>query len=223
MHPSPLQQACQELLVQIPELEPLNHWDKGQVLAHFVQQIRSAQTMAQNLGCNSVDILDATYALVALLDEQIPQRCPTLAGQWRSALAQELFRENRAGEAFFERLEELLTQPERHGVVRIYGTCLGFGFRGKFPSQGVSELVALRKKVASYLKLQGPPLPMSITMAPVCAQGDRTSRRWPYLWPATLAVCLGMISMASIRRSLDQSSKEILRRLPQVLQPLHLS
>ena len=77
------------------------------------------------------DAQDITYAIVALTDEVVLSKGGALRDYWLANMLQlRFFNENVAGENFFVRLAQLLTQPNRQDVLRVYYLCLLFGFQG---------------------------------------------------------------------------------------------
>jgi len=89
----------------------------------FVNLFTSIEGRARDLDIPDVDIQDAKYALVALVDETM---------RWTSRLEQEYFRRNIAGEEFFHRLEQIKESKGRIDVLKIYYLCLTLGFEGKY-------------------------------------------------------------------------------------------
>ena len=88
-----------------------------------VNLFASMEEEARELDVDDVDIQDAKYAIVALIDETIG---------WASRLEEQFFRKNIAGEEFFHRLEQIKSSKGRIGVLEIYYICLTLGFEGKY-------------------------------------------------------------------------------------------
>lgn len=220
---SPLQSACRPVFLQLSTLAQAPSEDRQTVLELLRQAVFAMQDRAKQARCKSFDILDATYALVALMDEQIPLLCPALAGQWRSALQQSLFSESRAGEGFFERLDELMDQEDRDEAIRVFALCLGAGFRGRYAAQDPDSLRSVREQVKRRLDLHHGPVVLAPAMSSIpTAQGAQKIRH-PLLWATTLILCLGILSTALMRKRLDEGTKQIFQRLPRVLTPSHYS
>src|SRR4029078_12893641 len=60
-----------------------------------------------------------------------------LASGWMGHLLQfHYFRENTAGDGFFQRLETIRRDPRRREVLRSYALCLWFGFQGRYRVRG---------------------------------------------------------------------------------------
>lgn len=218
-----LNQVYHPLLHQVVTLEAFNEQSKDQVLLELQHCMEQVKDRAKAQNCSELDIQDASYAIAALIDEQIPLRCPKLAGKWRSALLQHLFEDNQGGTYFFERLDSLLAQPARNEVLRIYAICLAYGFRGKYSQGDRDELASLRQQVRRRLPNAQAELELCTTVSP--ANIERQARLDPkrLIWPTTIALCLAMICMASFRRRLDKTSESLLRQLPNILDPQKLS
>ena len=109
------------------------------------------------------DLDDVRYATIALADELMLRNPGPLREYWVSRPLQLMFySENTAGEVFFNRLQSVLSNPQRRHVLRVYATCLALGFRGKFAVRGGElQLDALMRTVREALGLGGPPSPIS--------------------------------------------------------------
>lgn len=218
-----LNDACQPLLTQIVALEALNELSKEQALHKLQHQVQQMQARALAQKCADQDVQDASYALCALIDEQIPLRCPRLSGQWRSALLQAIYGENLGGEQFFERLDRVLDQPTPRASLRIFGLCLAHGFRGKFSESSHSELAKVRERVRRQLPTDRLTIGLYSTRSPAEAATSNAVNHARWVWPTAVALSLVLIGIASLRRELDQKSESLLRQLPKVLDPIHLS
>lgn len=215
--------ACQPLISEVLTLETLNECSKAQALSQLQQSVMQLQDRAKARGCAAQETEQASYALAALIDEQIPLRCPKLAGQWRNALLQALFCDNRGGQGFFTQLERLLEDPDQQELLSIFAICLAYGFRGKFSENGRHELAAIREQVRQTLQNNPLSLDLCATISPEQPALPANDSHKRFIWPTALALCLTMIAMASLRKRLDQTSETLLRRLPELLEPSRLS
>ncbi|MCP3098212.1 DotU family type IV/VI secretion system protein [Myxococcus sp. K15C18031901] len=92
---------------------------------------------AGELGFNQQDAQEIAYPIVALADELALGRADTFREYWLANLLQfHYFRENRAGDGFFTRLEEVRKDAQRTEILRVYYLCLIFGFKGRFRVRG---------------------------------------------------------------------------------------
>lgn len=145
--------ACSEALAlasQLPTQRDLPPPDELQrrvsaLLETMTRRCREAQIP-------DIDIEEAKYAIVALIDEQI-FRSPWPGRQhWLARPLQFVyFNENTAGEGFFSRLEQLQMQPERRHVLEIYFLCLSLGFQGKYAVRGADGLIGLTEHVGAQV------------------------------------------------------------------------
>lgn len=218
-----LNHVCQPLLNQIVTLEAFNTSTKAQALHQLCHSVDQIKLRAKAQGCCDEDVQEVSYALAALVDEQIPLRCPNLAGQWRSALLQELFGDNQGGSFFFDRLDRVLAEPQRSEVLNIFAICLALGFRGKFSDNGHQELAEIRAKVRGRIPEPLPNIDLQATRAPTESSAPSPLNPKRLIWSAALALCLVMIGVASMKHQLNRTSETLLLQLPSLLEPSKLS
>ncbi len=104
--------------------------DVGTLRGQLVRQLDDIahHPLAQSLESSELD--DARFALVAWADETLLGSNWSGVGQWsRNLLQSEIFRTNRGGDEFYERLGRL--RPEQNGARQIFFLCLAFGFQGR--------------------------------------------------------------------------------------------
>ena len=100
----------------------------------FIDRMQSA---LRDSGLPHADVDDITYAICALADEVALNAGEPLASGWMGHLLQfHYFRENTAGDGFFQRLESIRRDPRRRDVLRVYALCLWFGFQGRYRVRG---------------------------------------------------------------------------------------
>lgn len=97
---------------------------------------------ARNYGKAPEMISDSKYAFCALLDEIILSSDFAIREEWeRAPLQLRLFGEHLAGEGFFDKLEMLRLDPERHvETLEVFHTCLLLGFQGRYLLDGQEKL-----------------------------------------------------------------------------------
>ena len=123
-HNQSFSDVCSDLFSLILYLRESGDVEQTDVLyKRFVKLFSSIEEEARKLDIPDVDIEDAEYALVALIDETM---------RWASRLEQEFFRRNIAGEEFFQKLDQIKESKGRTDVLRIYYLCLVLGFEGKY-------------------------------------------------------------------------------------------
>ena len=100
------------------------------------------------------DRADARYALIALLDEAVLSSPGICRDFWiTSPLQLELFGDSLAGQEFFRKLQQLLTQPEkRKEVLEVYYLCLSLGFEGKYKIANPQERQGIIEEVGRTLR-----------------------------------------------------------------------
>lgn len=213
-----LNYACQPLINEIVGLEALNEKSKDQALSQLQQSAQQLKQRAKAQNCDPQDVKEASYALAALIDEQVPLRCPKLAGLWRSALMQTMFGENRGGDGFFERLTKILQESHRQEALGIFALCLAYGFRGRFSERGRGELAQIRARVRRTLQRNPCSVDLQSTLPPSALGDSPIFSNKRLIWPLAIVLCLTVITMATVRKGLDQTSETLLRRLPKVLE-----
>lgn len=100
--------------------------------------LKKSKQEALESGVPSDDIRAAEFALVAFADESILSSDWSQKDRWVARPLQlQLYDRYDAGEAFFDRLEELRTQPSmRPEVLEVYYLCMTLGFKGKYQLHG---------------------------------------------------------------------------------------
>ena len=118
-----LSDICTDLFSLVLYLQESRDSDQPDALhERIVSLFASLEEEARGLSIPDADLQDARYALVALLDETIG---------WASRLEQEFFKNNVAGEEFFNKLEQIEEAKGRNAVLEVYYICLALGFEGR--------------------------------------------------------------------------------------------
>jgi type VI secretion system protein ImpK len=149
----PMYWACADVLGLVPELAAARGSlpSAGELRATLDQQLSAMMKRATDAGIVPDDVIEAQYALVALIDEFLAriQGWPGQA-EWRTKPLQLLrFNENTAGENFFRRLISLEGQPHRIHVLQVYWLCLAVGFQGRYAVAGSEGLAAIYERVGA--------------------------------------------------------------------------
>jgi len=159
VHPlmAPMYWACVDVLSIASELPtaPANVLDASALRGYFDAELRKMAERARAGGVVPEDIVDAQYALIALLDEQIG-RAHGWPGrpQWQAnPLQLAYFGENTAGENFFRRMHVLESQPHRIHVLQIYLLCMAIGFQGRYgiPGGDGGNMAPIYNRVATIV------------------------------------------------------------------------
>lgn len=116
--------------------------------------IARVEREAQRLGAPAEDIEQATFAIVAFLDETILSSDWPYRDQWIARPLQlEMYDRYDAGEAFFTRLQTLLDQPARSGeVLEVYYLCMALGFKGQYQLHDQARLRVLIDEAEKALR-----------------------------------------------------------------------
>ncbi|MCL2778302.1 MAG: DotU family type IV/VI secretion system protein [Polyangiaceae bacterium] len=140
---APMYWACSDVLdiaaaLPAASKELLN---ASNLRGYFDLKLREMAECARAGGVVPEDIVNAQYALVALLDEQLARAGGRIGRpDWQTNPLQfAYFGENTAGENFFRRMYALESQPHRIHVLQIYWLCMAVGFRGRYAIAGASD------------------------------------------------------------------------------------
>jgi type VI secretion system protein ImpJ len=118
-------------LIQLRRLDANAQPPPETVLQRLRTLIDTMGKRAADLGFSREDVLEITYAIVALADEAAIYAGGNLRQFWmQRPLQLQYFNENVAGENFFARVMALRQDARRIDVVRVYYTCLVLGFQG---------------------------------------------------------------------------------------------
>jgi len=104
---------------------------------------------ARAAGCSSTDIEEATFAVVAFLDETVLALRGAARDAWMARPLQlELFGSYTAGQDFFDRLDRMRREREaRIEALEVCYACLLLGFAGKYRLESLEKLAALTAEV----------------------------------------------------------------------------
>ena len=164
--------------------------------------LRQAERDAQDAGYDRDDTREASFAVVAFLDETIQGSSWSDRERWlNQPLQLELYDRNDAGEDFFVRLDELRgAVSTRADVLEVYYLCLALGFRGEYEFRPAGEHRDLVSAVYGDLSRspQLAPGPLAPHAEPVGRVAATVRRRVP-AW-AVLAACgaLAVVIYASL-------------------------
>ncbi|WP_224363345.1 DotU family type IV/VI secretion system protein [Hyalangium versicolor] len=128
---------CFGALLQIRQAEPGSLPAPEQVQHRLRSFVSDMMRSARDEGLPQQDVDDIAYALVALADELALSKSDEFREYWLTNLLQfQYFKENRAGEGFFTKLQEIRKDPRRTEALRAYYLCLIFGFQGRYRVRG---------------------------------------------------------------------------------------
>lgn len=139
------------------QLIPVRHQKSALLLPddHGLQIRRELKQVMKDWklsGQSESDVMDAAYALAALIDEAIMLSVWPGKVQWSEHLLQvELFSERLAGVHFYDRVTRLIEAPNRSiSVLTMYHACLALGFKGQY-IVGQGEQIEIIKNVLASI------------------------------------------------------------------------
>jgi type IV/VI secretion system ImpK/VasF family protein len=124
---------------------PSGHFvDPAALRAQLVRQLSALEKhpVAQALDSQEVD--DARFALVAWADEKLLRASWSGQTEWAQELLQvSLYRTNRAGDEFYQRLTRL--RPDQHAARLVFFLCFVFGFEGQLVGEESQRRVVIQQ------------------------------------------------------------------------------
>lgn len=182
-----------------------------QRLVGFIDQML---TSAREAGYEELDVVDMTYAIVALADEVALHKGGALRDFWmQRPLQLHYFNENLAGEGFFHRLHAVMNDPARREVLRVYYLCLLLGFQGQYAIRGGElELDAIIRRVREALRSELKEQPLSVQpLRPKedMGRGDGI----PAVWIASFFLLFSLGLLIVLRIGLDKQSESVVDRM----------
>lgn len=158
------------LIVQLRGTD--QYGDAETLRTRLIDLVAEAEGASRSAGVPAEDIEDASFAVVAFLDEAILSSDWPARHAWMSnSLQRHRFGLTDAGEVFFDRLDMILGQPHRAEVLEVYYLCLTLGFRGRYQIHGQDELRKLIDRAQTILSKA--PGFNTATLAPRALPKDR--------------------------------------------------
>jgi type VI secretion system protein ImpK len=116
-------------------------------------QLEDFEKRAERYRFSSKIVQVAKFALAAFVDETVLTNNFHLKEEWEKyPLQLEYFRENQAGERFFEKLEAMLRAIEQtQDAVEIYYICMLLGFKGRYGVYEKEKLLSIMQQTANAL------------------------------------------------------------------------
>ncbi len=134
-------------------------------------------------------ILDAKYALVALIDETVLSVPGVCRDYWFTRPLQlDLFGDNIAGEGFYQKLRKMTLEMEKKkDVLEIYYICLSLGFEGRYKLADPEERITIMEELGRKIRLTR--MRSSTGISPHGGRTDSIGRRKSggFLFPVWLA------------------------------------
>jgi type VI secretion system protein ImpK len=141
-----LTRDCFNALIALRRLDESTAQNPERLQREIRRHIDRMVQRAGKVGLQPAQAQDMAYAIVALVDEIALSGPSELSQYWMSHMLQmAYFRENVAGEGFFNHLDKA-KENEDFDVLRVYYTCLLFGFLGRYGVRGgereLSDIIA---------------------------------------------------------------------------------
>jgi type VI secretion system protein ImpK len=182
-----------------------------QRLCGFIDQMLSN---ARQSGYEELDVIDMAYAVVALADEIALHKGGSIRDFWmQRPLQLHYFNENLAGEGFYHRLNAVMSDPNRVEILRVYYTCLLFGFQGQYAIRGGElELDAIINRVKQALRnvLKD----QALSVQPLRPKED-TGRAdgIPAIWIALFFLLFSLGLLIVLRIGLNKQTESVVERM----------
>lgn len=182
-----------------------------QRLMGFIDQLLQKARAAR---FEEIDVVDMTYAIVALADEVALHKTGAVRDFWlQRPLQLHYFNENLAGEGFFARLAAVMSDPKRIDVLRVYYTCLLLGFQGQYAIRGGElQLDATIQQVKRALAKELKEEPLSVN--PNRPREDDNRREGlPIVWIALFFLLFSLGLLIVLRIGLNRQTGGVINEL----------
>jgi type VI secretion system protein ImpK len=182
-----------------------------QRLMGFIDQLLQKARAARY---EELDVVDMTYAIVALADEVALHKTGAVRDFWlQRPLQLHYFNENLAGEGFFARLAAVMSDPKRIDVLRVYYTCLLLGFQGQYAIRGGElQLDATIQQVKRALAKELKEEPLSVN--PNRPREDDNRREGlPIVWIALFFLLFSLGLLIVLRIGLNRQTGGVVNEL----------
>jgi type VI secretion system protein ImpK len=184
---NPLLQAASPLLLLTGQLRgTVSTMDPAGLRRHALDEIRRFEEQAAASGIRNEIVLAARYVLCAGLDEAVLSTPWGAQSEWaQHPLLVALHREAWGGEKFFEMLDRISADPQRHiDLMELQYLCLAIGFTGKYQMmpRGHEQLADLQQSL--YRKIRevrgAPPSELSLQWRGLEDRRNRLIRYVPW-------------------------------------------
>jgi type VI secretion system protein ImpK len=154
---NPLVRAASPLLLLAGQFRgTLSAPDVGGIRRHALDEIRRFEERARTSNIVTEVIGAARYALCACLDEAVLSTPWGAQSEWaQQTLLVALHREAWGGEKFFEMLDKISQDPDRHlDLMELQYLCMALGFAGKYHALGNGHAQLAEVQQALYRKIR---------------------------------------------------------------------
>ena len=220
---NPLVQAASPLLLLAGQLRgTLSSPDLSGLRRFALDEIRRFEERARSSGVPNESVLAARYALCAALDEAVMSTPWGAQSEWaQQPLLVALHREAWGGEKFFEMLDRISQDPNRHiDLMELQYLCIAFGFAGKYQvlDRGHARLADVHHDL--YRKIRAhrgtAPTELSLRWRGVEDRRNRLIRYVPWWVVGAAALALLAITFVVFYSRLGDAASPVLGRLANV-------
>jgi type VI secretion system protein ImpK len=140
------------IIIRMREAEDLGDPAALRKLINYYLDLFQKNCATLKLPAASID--ESKYALIALMDETVLSVPGACRDYWISRPMQlDYFGDNIAGQEFYNKLQNLLLQPEsKKDVLEVYYLCLALGFEGKYKISNPEERLAILDDLGRKLR-----------------------------------------------------------------------
>lgn len=143
---------CFTLTLQLRASEDFGH---AETLRRRIKDLlETTGRQATRMGASSEDVSEATFALIAFIDETILSSNWMQRDQWVARPLQlEYYNRYDAGEEFFVKLEMYLKQPDHKAeLLEVFYMCMTLGFKGRYQIHEQERLRTLIEETYGVLR-----------------------------------------------------------------------
>ena len=196
------------IIIRMREAEDLGDPAALRKLINYYMDLFQKNCATMKLTQASID--ESKYALIALMDETVLSVPGACKDYWLLRPMQlDYFGDNIAGQEFYNKLQNLLLQPEsKKDVLEVYYLCLSLGFEGKYKISNPEERLAILEDLGR--KLRRTRIRVSSDLSPHGKRADSgiLKKKGVFLFPlwmtgviSAIAVVLGWFALFSMSSS----------------------
>jgi type VI secretion system protein ImpK len=216
---NPLVRAASPLLLLAGQLRgALSAMDVSDLRRQTLVEMRQFESEARALGVPNETVIAARYVLCAALDEAVLGTPWGAQSEWaQHPLLVALHREAWGGEKFFEMLDRVSSDPNRHiDLMELQYLVLAFGFKGKYhlDGRGHEKLAEVQHDLYRKIRVHRgtPPSDLSIKWRGLEDRRHRLIRYVPW-WVVAVAGLAVLVVAFMIYQT----------RLARAAEPLHIA
>ncbi|MGC4088535.1 MAG: type IVB secretion system protein IcmH/DotU [Polyangiaceae bacterium] len=210
--------ACADVLIlgaQLPRAANLP--PPAELRQRILTALDAMVGKGRSAGLPDGELVEARYALVAFIDEQIlKSNWPGRAEWMGQPLQLQLYGEYTAGENFFNRLRSLLQQGGGALAIEIYYLCLALGFRGSYGHSNDQRPLTQFSDAARERVMRG--LPNAGKLGPHAEPHERMgaarTSNAPLIGLIVGCIFVGLLVVFGLERLLHMRLQETLQALP---------